>query len=483
MHAHVRDVLKWILGTDSLLYRQLTLSSQEHTLPEIAKSLLLRSFEENTMEACAKQSLQQKTLRNKHLQNPSIVRETEGWMRLFGDPTAKESVKRIICLCLLVRDFDDIRDAVEKVWIAKIGVDCAVVEVDQNAENFLEVVCMIQKNAKLIAAHIPFFADHEAGIIWDPKFETWKTALWHDTIARVKLEARITFCGEIVQHGNNVRAAADILHKFLLQTQGQLSYTAKQVFQWYYQDDNNTTQCNMKMVCDLFNYKSVVVTAQNIVMLSLSSVPQIDEATLENVHTVAFYCSNLVCKVDSALLGSILALDLNALKMVCMICEQIRSEPLCKQKQIVAAVSRANLSFAKLHHGACEMERCLRMYVYLRYLQDTDLISGLFVHLTQAGVFSAQDNARSVFAMWLCRKRYLAGRDSQLSAGIIEWGGSDLAAFCLRSNAYLRGLQPPSAEIEMMPFEDGTTLDFAETLDPLVFREICSEYEMFIYPS
>jgi len=80
------------------------------------------------MEACAKQSLQQKTLRNKYLQNPSIVRETEGWMRLFGDPTAKESVKRIICLCLLVRDFHDIRDAVETVWIEKIGVDCAVVE-------------------------------------------------------------------------------------------------------------------------------------------------------------------------------------------------------------------------------------------------------------------------------------------------------------------------------------------------------------------
>ena len=169
--------------------------------------------------------------------------------------------------------------------------------------------------------------------------------------------------------------------------------------------------------------------------------------------------------------------------MVCMICDKMRSEPLCKQKKIVAAVSRVNPSFAKLHHGACEMERCLRMYTYLHYLQDKDLISGLFVHLTLAGVFSAQDNACSVFAMWLCRKRYLAARDSQLSAGIIEWGGSDLAAFCLRSNAYLRGLQPLSADIEMMPFEDGTTVDFAETLDPLVFREICSEYEMFIYPS
>jgi len=80
MHAQLRNILTWILGTDSALYRQVMLSPRNHALVEMEESLLFRSFEEYALQACAHQSDELKAQRNNHFANPVIVKETQGWI-------------------------------------------------------------------------------------------------------------------------------------------------------------------------------------------------------------------------------------------------------------------------------------------------------------------------------------------------------------------------------------------------------------------
>jgi len=492
MHAQLRDILTWILGTDSALYRQVMLSPRKHALVEMEESLLFRTFEEYALQACAHQSDELIAQRNNHFTNPVIIKETQGWIQHVGFAAGNEALrKKIICICVLVRDFDDIRKFVERKWAQSIVVDAtAVVGGSINyginmAQAHVSRIRKLQKHASVIVMNIPYFCNEMNSSPWDGRYETWKNAIWHHTVRRVIMEARLILCGEIIQHGHDVCATVNALHDFLKQIRGSLPYTAKDLYEWYNKDDALVGHdCNMQMVCDVYNYKSVTMTTDNTQMPSLNNCEQLSLVTLEHLRVVVIFCSNMVCKVHPVLLQNVLGVDLNALKMLVIIYDRIRGKTAVEQQKILAAIGRVKKSFVKLHCGSCEMEKCLRMYVYLRHLQDPEYTARLMSHLVSERVFSVREDACVLFASWLCRKRSLAGQDSCLSSAIIEWGGQDLADFCLRSNSYLRGLQPVVNEIVMTEFDDALLNDASSLLHPFLYKEFFDEHAFsgpFIY--
>jgi len=483
MHAQLRDILTWILGTDSSLYRQVMLSPRKHALVAMEESLLLRSFEEYALQACAQQSDELRARRNVHLANPAIVKETQGWIQHIGFAEGNEALfKKIICICVLVRDFEDIRKYVERKWAQSILVNATVLvggEINHGinmAQSHARRIRTLQGQASVVEMNVPLFCKEYSSSPWDGRYETWKNAIWHHTVRRVILEARLILCGEIIQHRYDVLATVAALHGFLQQIRGSLSYTTKDLYEWYYKDDGICGHdCNMQMVCDVYNYKSVTMTTDNTQMPPLANCEKLSLVTMEHLRVVVIFCSSLVCKVQPALLQNVLGLDLNALKMLVMIYDRIRGKTTVEQQKIIAAISRVKKSFVKLHRGSCEMERCLRMYVYLRHLQDPECTARLMSHLVSQHVFSVRDDGCVSFASWLCRKRSLAGQDSCVSSAIIEWGGQDFADFCLRSNSYLRGLQPMVHEIVVCEFDDAFLNDTSTLLDPLLYKEIFDE--------
>jgi hypothetical protein len=141
------------------------------------------------------------------------------------------------------------------------------------------------------------------------------------------MEAHLILCGEIIQHGHDVFATVAALHGFLQQIRGSLPYTTKDLYEWYYKDDALVGHdCNMQMVCDVYNYKSVTMTTDNTQMQSLTNCEQLSLVTLEHLRVVVIFCSSLVCKVQPVLLQNVLGVDLNALKMLVITYDHIRGK-------------------------------------------------------------------------------------------------------------------------------------------------------------
>jgi len=146
-------------------------------------------------------------------------------------------------MCVLVRDFDDIRKFVERKWAESIVVDATAVvggEIKYGInmqQAHVARIRTLQKQAKAIVLNIPYFYNQVNSSPWDGRYETWENAIWHHTARRVIMEARLILCGEIIQHGHDVCATVVALHDFLIQICGSLPYTAKDVYDWYYKDD------------------------------------------------------------------------------------------------------------------------------------------------------------------------------------------------------------------------------------------------------
>jgi len=486
MHAQLRSILAWVLGTDSALYRQVMFSPRNHDLVEMEGSMLLRSFEEYALQACSQQSEGLKAQCTKHLAKPVIAREVQGWIDHVGVTMDDDvSYKQTICICVLVRDFDDIRRFVEQKWTQRIVVDntAATVVGIQDGINLMQGlaqrVSTLQQQAKVIALNIPYLCNQAHSEPWDGRKETWKNAVWHETVRRVAMEARLVLCGEIIQHKHHASGAVRALHSFLTQIRGNLPYTANAVYDWYFQDDTAIyTDCNMQMVCDIYNYKSVTATTANTEMPPLLNCESLSVVTLENLRVVVDFCSNLVCKVEPAVLERVFEMDTCQVKYLAIIYNTLLKTSAVEQQNILASINRRKMHFVKLHRGSCEMEKCLRMYVYLCHLQDPEYVARLLSHLTLTHVFCVQDDARILFASWICRKRSLAERDSILSSAIIKFGGQDLADFCLRSNSYLRELQPVVHEIVVTEFDDDVAEHTSYLLDPDLFKEVFDENEL-----
>jgi len=475
MHGMRFDILKWILGANSNVYKQLTLSPRDHGLPEIEESLLLRCFEDFAIEACQQQSEHNQAIQNKHFDDPLVAGELQGWLRYSQLLTGNDGMKRLIYICILVRDFVEICEYVENKWVVSIEVDRAA-EAGSNdggntAKGFAALNELVQRRAAVVFENIPHYREGDCDYKWSLRHETWKTAKWHHTIERVKTEARVIFCGEMIQQEHDATATAWTMCNFLTKVRGSLDYTARDVVKWYGQDDLVKRTYNMKMVCDVYNYKSVTATTENVRVPPVPREQLTVDMTLEKLRVVVVFCSNLVFNVDESLLQKIVPIDLTALKLLVMIYDKIRDRSVAQQQQVLMSVSRVSHSLAILHHGCSEMERCLRMYVYLNHLKSADHTARLLAILVTEGVFSARDDVCSLFRAWLCNHTGLASEDSAVSSAVIRWGGHNLALFCTRCNAYLREHQEVVHEIVLIDQDDGCASDASHLLDPLLFEE------------
>jgi hypothetical protein len=297
-------------------------------------------------------------------------------------------------------------------------------------------------------------------------------------VRRVDTDARVVFCGEVIQAAHNASAAAGVLCDFLGRVGGGLSYTKQDVVRWWHDHGDSNQMCyNMQMVCDVYNYQSHTATAHNVVVPPIPQEQHVTRVTMQTLRILVVFCSNLVCKVNSRLLHDILPMDLDTLKMLVMIYDKVRSRDASQQQLVVAAVNRVTKSlkvFVKLYRACAEMERCLRLYVYLNHLQSPSNTVALLAHIVRDSNAPARDDMYCQFRQWVCNADGLSSQDCMMSAAVLAWGGRDLADFCTRSCVYLREQQPPVHEILLVNM-DGTLGDASDVLDPLLFQEIFAE--------
>jgi len=192
---------------------------------------------------------------------------------------------------------------------------------------------------------------------------------------------------------------------------------------------------------------------------------------MEKLRVAVVFCSNLVYNVDTVLLQSIVPIDLAALKLLVMIYEKIHDKSVAQQQQVLVSVSRVTNYLVNLHHACSEMERFLRMYVYLHHLQSSNDTARLLELFVQGGFFSPRDGVCSLFRVWLCNHKGLASQDSAVSSAVIQWGGRNLALFCTRCNVYLREHQPVVHEIVV--HEIGYCSIYIAIIPPHVGRVAC----------
>ena len=482
MHGPRLDILTWILGADSTLFRRLTTSPQSHALPEIELSLLLRCFEQYALEACEHQSVQSRKLRCKHFDNPIVATECDEWRQQTRLQTGSDSLMRLICICILVRDFDDIREFVEHRWVQTVAVDpvadAAAVQTALTARQFAHRKEMVRQCACIIVQNIPHFTEYNWNGNWSLRNETWKTAHWYHVVRRVNTEARVIFCGEVIQAAHDASVAATALCDFLGGVRGSLSYTTHDVLRWWHDPEDKNNLCyNMAMVCDVYNYQSWTATVHNVTVPPIPHEQRATRVTMETLRILVVFCSNLVCKVESGLLHDILPIDLDTLKLLVVIFDKVRCRDASQQQLVVAAVNRVTKSvkvFVQMHCACSEMERCLRLYVYLNHLQSPSNTVKLLAHIVREGSGLAGDDMCRLFRRWLCNFDGLCSRDCMMSAAVITWGGRDLANFCILSSVYLREQQPPVHEMFLVN-TDGTLGDASHLLDPLLFHEVFAE--------
>jgi len=482
MHGPRLDILTWILGADSTLFRQITMSSQSHALSEIEGSLLLRCFEKYALEACENQNVHGRKQPSRHFDDPVVSAECEAWRQQTHLQTGSDCLLRLICICILVRDFDEIRDFVERRWVDTIAVDAvadaAAGHTAFTCQQFAHQNELVRTAACIIVQNIPYFMQVDWNGKWNIQTETWKTAHWYHIVRRVNTDARVIFCGEMIQAAYDASATAAALCEFLGGIRGALPYTKQDVVQWWQDHGDHHHLCyNMQMVCDVYNYQSCTATANNVVVPPIPPVQRVTHVTMETLRILVFFCSNLLCKVESRLLHDILPIDLDTLKMLVMIYDKVRSRDLLQQQGVIAAVNRVTKSvkvFVQMYRACSEMERCLHMYVYLNHLRSPSNTLALLAHIAQNGNAPAREDICRLFRRWLCNLDGLCSQDCMISAAVLTWGGRDLANFCLRSCVFLREQQPPVHEI-LLANMDGTLGDASDFLDPLLFQEIFAE--------
>jgi len=482
MHGPRLDILTWILGADSALFRQITMSSQSHALSEIEGSVLLRCFEKYALEACEDQNVQGRPQPSRHFEDPVVSAECEAWRLQTRLQTGSDCLLRLICICMLVRDFDEIRDFVERRWVDTIAVDAAADAAAGHAaftcRQFADQNEMVCTAACIIVQNIPYFMETDWNGKWNIKKETWKTAHWYHIVRRVNTDARVIFCGEMIQAAYDAPATAATLCEFLGRVKGALPYTPQDVVKWWQDHGDHHHLCyNMQMVCDVYNYQSHTATAYNVVVPPIPTRQHMTHVTMETLRILVVFYSNLLRQVESRLLHDILPIDLDTLKMLVMIYDKVRTRSSSQQQVVIAAVNRVTKSvkvFVQMYRACSEMERCLRLYVYLNHLRSPSNTFALLSHIAQNSHAPPRDDMCRVFRQWLCNMDGLCSQDCMMSAAVLTWGGRDLANFCLRSSVYLREQQPPVHEILLLN-DDGTFGDASDLLDPLLFQDVFAE--------
>lgn len=467
MYRSTFDVFRWILGARSKLFGLLTENLHQHLTPELEENRRLHCFEAFTLEAFGLQTPASKVRRDNHFSIAHIALETQHCLQQTNSsPEVAKVMKRIICLCILIRDFDDVREYVECKCAETIVITRSSLPAVDTGETDAE---MVQRKATILANNIPWYA--AVGPEWDLVRDTWKSCQWASAVAKVNMEAHLMLCGEIIKHHHNVRDAITAFCQAYTCPNGQAKYAPERVLAWY-RHENDTE--DMQMICDMHMFKSSHWTRDYMcVPPAEAGMSYEKELTTEVLRVVSAYCSTIVSRIGTTVLNTIIPINLYELREIGLFYQRIRDMPVAQQRyQIETRMHRVS-SCVHLHRACAEMERCLRMYVYMNHIQSTSHTAALISHLIQNKFFSASDDVYVIFQKWM-QHDHLASENSLLSAGILQWAGSGFAEFCQMVNVHLRGLHP--AEI-MLLHDDGTTSDASHLLDLGLSHEMFEDFD------
>ena len=464
MHKIIQDALRWIVGVHTKTFQVLTQNLRNSSHPRTEETLLLRYFHEYVLEACKAAA---PGVHLTHLNLPHIIVERQGWCKEIKKVANEKILNKFVCLCILVRDFSDIRTYVESKleWepVAKqIRVSEAVLAGGGGGRvGSVAEAEKVEAKAGIIVCYIPNFMviRGDNWWKWDKRVETHKSAIWNRTVQQINAEAHLVFCGDIIRHKHDMQEAAAVFCRLSTDFEDCVQYTTEQVIAWY-RDERQTRE--MQMICDMYNFKSSTETSDYTHVAGLSYG---DRAKLrvQIIRVVASYCSVMVQCVNPEFLTKLLHIDLDELKMTGMLYERIHDKTSELQEAYIHEARHCIPNCMRLHKACAEMEKMLRTYLFLHHTQGPDHTRTLVAHLMQTGIFSESDDVWCVFQSWVTQKA-LGIRSSQISAAILNWAGASFVRF-----AY-------SAQIDGIIVPDDADAD--DLLDPMCFADILENTQL-----
>ena len=477
MHKIMQDALRWIVGTHSKTFQVLTQNLRKCSHPRTEENLLLRYFHEYVLEACKAQAA---GVHLAHLNLPHILSERQGWCREIKKVANEKMLNKFVCLCILLRDFADIRTYVESKlkWepVAKqrkaldvltvgAGGDGAGAATGSSVVTVGSVVDgeRVQAKATTMVHYLPHFMTVKGDDWWkwDKRLETYKSAIWNRTVQQINAEASLVFCGEIIKYKHDMQKAATVFCQVSTDFEDDVQYTPERVMAWYRGEPQTR---DMRMICDMYNFKSSTKTSDytHVAGLAYGKRPKV---RVQIIRVVASYCSVMVQRVNHAVLRELLRINLDELKLTGLLYERIHDKTPELQEEYIHKTKHLIPNCMRLHQACAEMEKMLRTYLFLHHSQGPDHTRTLVAHLMQTGIFSENDDVWTVFQNWVTQKA-LGIRSSQISAAILNWAGASFVRFAR------------SAQVDAIIVPDDADADADYLLDPMCFADIFEDTQL-----
>jgi len=472
MHKIIQDALRYIVGSRSITFQVLTHNIRAGSHPRTEERLLLGYFSAYVKEACARDA---GGIHAAHLNLPRILVERQGWCREIKKVADASLLNKFVGLCILLRDFDDIRTFVEsKLQYEAVAPQRTVLDMStacgggvavgggdvvvgggsvavgggegaagvaggkggveggttMDADDEVEV---LQGKAVVMVQSLPSFMAIKVvdWWKWDRHQETFKSSIWDRTVQQVNAEASLVFCGEIIQHKHDIGKTAIVFCEASTDCKNAVQYTPEQVMAWYY---GKSSTDNMQMVCDMHNFKSSNTTSdyEYVCGLSYYSRPNVP---VHIIRMVASYCSVMVERVDHVILRQLLRIDVDEVHNMRLMYEQIHDLTPKLQQEFIAKNQYLIPNCMRLNQVCAEMENMLRAFTSLHHRQDTENMRTTISHLIQKGIFSQHDDVWNVFRKWVVQDGLCIIRSSEISAAMIGWGGISFVRFACNAQA------------------------------------------------
>jgi len=449
------EALKCIVGVNSDFYTMLITKAGASSTPIINELLILRHFGDFSSEAAKKvlnAVMEQEAIA--HLKKKSIQTEREAWVsRIPSDPADQDALTRFIHVCILNRDFCTISahvDASMKKQFASLlaagnsahgsgGAGAVGVETPQNPAHAWqnttpcsveEKLQIVHKMAGCILSTLPPFVNDPKTTAWDHSNSPYMASIWTHYIVQLNAEAHLVFCGEITKHRNDEKYTADIFCNMC--GKNGKHYTPDYVQKWYHEQAEHNPD-DTQMICDMYLFRSSSQTScYTYVMPTLCDKNK--KVTLGKLRQIINFCVTLVNLVDKDILQSVMPVENVELCSICSIVKDLWSKSGEEQDWGIAERMSEIPNCLAIRKACKELQKCLRMYVFLFHIQGAKNTGLLLQHLVDKNVFSVDDSIWKNFQSWVVHGSNNP-QSREISAGIIQWAKADFVQFFNKSQA------------------------------------------------
>ena len=453
MHQVQLEALQYILGANSDLYTMLVKQAGASSTPKINELLLLRRFRDFTYVAAKNvldEEIEQQAMA--HLMKKNIQTEKEAWVsRIPPDPVDQDSLTRFIHACILNRDFCAISAYVEENMKKQFGslltagnsmqgsgeAGAVGFKTPQNPAHAWqnttpcsveEKLQIVHKMAECILSNLVSFVNDPKATAWDHSNSSYMASIWAHYIVQLNAEAHLVFCGEITKHRNDEKYTAAVFCN-MCKKNGK-HYTPDHVQRWYHAQDEHNPD-DTQLICDIYLFKSSSqASCYTYVMPTLCDKNK--KVTIGKLRQIMNFCVTLVNLVDRDILKSIMPIDNVELCSICSIVSDLWSKSSEEQDWGIAQRMQEIPNCLAIRNACKELQKCLRMYVFLFHIGGEKNTGLLLQHLVDKNVFSVDDSIWKTFQSWVvngCNNP----QSREISAGIIQWGWADFVEFFNKS--------------------------------------------------